>query len=150
MVPPVLPVALPPLLVVVPPVSPLPPLLGVVPPVSPLPPLLGVAPPLPAELAPPLDAPPAPPTDVADLPPDDELPPDPESAVVRWQAQPHTTTPHKTSLSQVVIRMFYLPYPGKSGYVELPTDRGMRARSVESRGTYHRWSFEDSTHFGRR
>jgi hypothetical protein len=102
--PPAVAVLLPPLLVVFPPVLPVvvPPRLVVVPPAA-LPPLLVVVPPL---LAPPLATGSAPPTGVVDLPPDDELPPESEPADVRWQAEPHTTTPHKTILAETVIRMF--------------------------------------------
>jgi hypothetical protein len=98
------PVVLPPLLVVFPPVLPVvvPPRLVVVPPAG-LPSLLVVMPPL---LAPPLAAGSAPPTGVADLPPDDEWPPESEPPDVRWQAEPHTTTAHKTILAETVIRMF--------------------------------------------
>jgi hypothetical protein len=102
--PPAVAVVLPPLLVVFPPalLVVVPPRLVVVPPAA-LPPLLVLMPPL---LAPPLAAGPAPPTDVADLPPGDEWPPESEPADVRWQAEPHTTTPHKTILAETVIRMF--------------------------------------------
>jgi hypothetical protein len=114
--PPAVPVVLPPLLVVFPPVLPVvePPRIVVVPPAVLLS-LLVVIPPL---LAPPLAAGPAPPTDVADFPPDDEWPPESEPADVRWQAEPHTTTPHKTNLSQVMSRMFRLPYPSTRDHVD--------------------------------
>jgi hypothetical protein len=115
---------LPPLLAVVPPVLPLPPLLVVVPPVLPLPPLPVVVPPL----APPLDAGPVPPPDAADLPPDDELFAGPESVVVRWQAQTHATTPHKTSLVQNLIRMFPVHYPRKSDHVDRAAENCRRRR----------------------
>jgi hypothetical protein len=115
-VPPVPAVVLPPGLVVVPPVPAvvLPPGLVVVPPLLPvaLPPLLAVVPPLP----PPLEADPEPPTEVAGLPPEDGLPPDP--GVAGLQEQPHTTTPHKISLDQAVIRMFCLAYPRTSVCVD--------------------------------
>ena len=100
--PPVFPVALPPLLVVVPPMLPVVALPGLV-----------VVPPL----APPVDPGPEPPTG-ADLPADEELPPGPEPGAVGLQAQLHRTTPHKTSLGQVVLRMFCLAYPRMSVFVD--------------------------------
>jgi hypothetical protein len=115
--PPVLPVVLPPILVVIPPVLPVvpPPLLVVFPPLLPVvaPPVLAVVPPLP----PPVDSGSEPPTG-ANLPPDEELPPEPDPGVVGLQEQLHTTTPHKTSLGQAVIRMFYLAYPRMGDHVD--------------------------------
>lgn len=95
--------ATPPVLAVVPPALLEPPLLVVV-----LPPLLPPLPVVVPPLAPPLDEIPPPP--VADRPPADELPPAPESAAIRWQAQAHTTTPHRTGLVKAAIRMFCPAY----------------------------------------
>jgi len=132
--PPVFPVALPPLLVGFPPVFPvaLPPLLVVVPPMLPVVALPGlvVVPPL----APPVDPGPEPPTG-ADLPADEELPPGPEPGAVGLQAQLHRTTPHKTSLGQVVLRMFCLAYPRMSVFVDqLVENRWHDTQRLESYG----------------
>ena len=116
-IPPLSPVVLPPLLVVNPPVllGLLSPLLVAIPPVLPVvpPPLLVVVP----LLTPPVDPGPEPPTGAA-LPPDEKLPPGSAPGVVSLQEHPHTTTPHRISFGQAVFRILFLAYPTRSVCVD--------------------------------